>query len=273
MKKLTVSALIALASAGSGLYSFSPSVRLEVERQIGAVSDWSEEARLEYPVEFIEHVKVELEVDLTELEETRKALQVEATTLADEHKQQTAFLAQSHAMAEDFRAAYRQGEFPATIRDAAYTESDIRAQVRSLLAEADAYEANVSRIDAIREEAQKRAEELTVRIEQTHAELAALGAQRELLRTRKLTEDGAALLAQVDELMHGNEEVIEHINPVRSVRELAAASVEKSADPNNERVLQFLAESADDAQPVGRKARKGKKQRRETADRVTVFLN
>lgn len=274
MKKLTVSALIALASAGSGLYTFSPTIRLEVERQIRAVSHWSEEARREYPVEFIDHVKVELKADLAELGNSRQALQAEITALAEEHKEQKALLAQARTLAGEFRAAFQRGSFPATIRDAAYTETEVRAQVRSLLAEVAVYEGNVARIEAIRREGQKRTEELVGRIEKTHAELAALGAQRELLRAQKLTEDGAAMLVQVDDLLHGNEQTIEHVNPVRSVRELAAATEKPQVDVNEERVTQFLSASVDNNDfSVAQKSRDRKKRRRDSVDRISEFIN
>lgn len=60
-----------------------------------------------------------------------------------------------------------------------------------------------------------------VRLNATETQLAAIGAQRELLESRELTVVGEELIAQVDALFNVNERML-HDNLVRSDAELMA---------------------------------------------------
>lgn len=228
----------------TGLYFVSPAARTAVNYQIHSVAGWTEAARQADPVGFTSHVEATLTRDLRQLEETRRTLHAEVGLLARKYQEQTALRQQALTMADEFKAAWQRHQFPVTIRHAAYTESELLSQVRTLQAEADGYHSNVSQLSDVKIEAEKRLEEITVRIEKTRSDLAAVTTQRELLRTRQLTEDGQRLLAQVDELLHGNRVAIENSNPVRSVRELLASTPVPHRDSSADRVLRFLNEAS-----------------------------
>jgi hypothetical protein len=91
-----------------------------------------------------------------------------------------------------------------------------------LLAQADGYRQAVEKLTALQKQVEQRLEELTVRIESTRVQLAAIGAQRGLLQARVLSDEGARLVAQVDQLLDTNRQAV-HDNPVRNVSELLAA--------------------------------------------------
>jgi len=183
--------------------------------------------------------------DLTVMQKTRRELAAEVGSLARKTREQTAMAAQARTLADEFRIQYLSAQvsdsFPIEIRSQAYTEAQVRSQVSLLLAEAEGYEESLTDIESVQVEAEKRMEDLAVRINKTESQMVALSTKRELLRARKLTSEGAALLAQVDELMTGNTQAIAG-NPVRTVRELAAAEQAKpTGRATNRKVEDFLA--------------------------------
>jgi len=226
------------------LYFFGPAVRTEVDQQAQTWMGWTDKARQADPVGFTEHVEGQLKEDLVKLESTRRALITEAGTLSRNMQQQQALLEQADKLAEEFRSAYQaaqeEGRFPLTLHNAAYTEEQILSQVSLLLAEADGYRSSLAKLEEIRRKADEKLEVLTVRIDSTRADLAAMGTKRELFRARVLTTEAEQLIAHVDQLLERNEQVV-HGNPVRSVAELLAADNEQRADrPSIEVAREFL---------------------------------
>jgi len=156
-----------------------------------------------------------------QMAQTRGDLVAVLDKLDGKIREQQALLAYAEQFADEFRTAAQDAAYPVTVRGAAYTEDALVRQVSLLLAEAEGYKAGIDRLEAIRQQARAKYEELTVRLNRTESQLAALPAQRELLRVRKLSEDGEQLVAQVDELMQGNRRAIV-ADAVRSVQELLA---------------------------------------------------
>jgi len=244
---------LAIASAGTGAYLASPALRAHVSQQAESWLGWTEAARRADPAGFTTHVEQRLRADLEELTATRHELALDVAALVEQEKEQRDLLGSAEKLAEEFRVAYRAASgsigFPASIRNADYTESEVVQQVSLLLAEADGYRTSLERMSAVREQAEERLEELTVRINSTEAQLASLGVQRGLLRAHVLTDQGTELLAQVNELLDQNNATIRG-NPVRSVRELlAAADPAQPRHANLESAREFLAGRAQGGKP------------------------
>lgn len=248
MLKKIIIGLVVAGGMGVALYSLSPATRSVVQSESRNLFGWTETARQADPVGFTRHVEDRLRSDLNELQSSRRTLAMEVAELARKHREQTALLVEARRLAGEFQAAWRTGMFPVSIRNAAYTADDVQSQTSSLLAEIDGFTQTVARLEKVRKEAEAKLEEMTVRLNRTESELATIGAQRELLRSRVLSESGERLLTQVEQLLHGNEQIISD-NPVRSVRELLAAAVapRSEASVTSDRVMSFL--TADEEKP------------------------
>ena len=248
-KRVVVWLLVALAGGGAATLAIStycPGLWTQIDRKVTEVAGWTEEARQADPVGFVEYAGGKLRQDLETLQKTRRDLAAEIGGLAEKLRQQRALRDHARGLAEKFRTAYREATarqgFPVELCGGAYTAEQLKAQVSMLLAEAQGYEAAIAKLEEVRRRAETELETLTVRISQTESQLAALAAEKEVLKARQLTERGRLLLAQVESLMTENTQVIA-ANPVRSVQELIAAA-EKSARPgtHEQAVEAFLAE-------------------------------
>ncbi|MCA9021053.1 MAG: hypothetical protein KDA74_12980, partial [Planctomycetaceae bacterium] len=208
-------ALLVLSAA----YWGSPAFRAVLGGQVRNYTGWTEDARKADPVGFVNHIETKLKQDIGRFQLIRRNLRGELNTLTKKEKEQRALLTDAETYAAEFRNAYQEGQFPVEVRAAAYNEQELENQVGITLAEIDAYQQNVQKLSQVRQNAELKIEELIVCIDKSEAQLTALSTQRELLKVRELTTDGARLLSQVDQLLHRNEEVMTS-NPVRSVREL-----------------------------------------------------
>lgn len=224
----------------------SPSLRAQAYLQWTRWTGWTEDARRADPVGFAQHAEQKLRQDMEVMEKTRRELAAEVGQLSRKIREQQAMSEQAMVLAREFRNEYQEvssgGRFPVEVRGAAYTEAQVRSQVSMLLAEADGYEQSLEQLRDVKQEAESRMESLAVRINTSQAQRVGLSAKIELLRARQLTVEGERLLAQVDELMDGNTQLIEG-NPVRTVRELMDTPAGKPEKPaSTARVRDFLAE-------------------------------
>lgn len=244
MVKGILAASVVVASIVSAVYVGSPSFRSALDSQTRKLSAWSEAERQADPIGFVKHVEAKLGTDLNALKSVRQSLSFEASKLAEQRRTQEALLRQSNELAAEFRAAYQSGKDSATIRRCAYTREGMRTQVGSILAEVATYRSNIVRISEVQELANERLKELNTQVEETRAEIAALGTRRELLRSRKFTDEANQLVAAVDALFETNRHVIE-TNPVRSVRELLAEAERSNREVRSDdrEVTEYLAES------------------------------
>lgn len=242
-----VAAGVLALAALAGIYQTSPSLRAAVAAQGREWLGWTEAARRADPIGFTNHVEHRLKADVGTLQRCRQELLVGADELGGKLAQQIAYRDQARKLTEEFRAAYQSaqqsGTFPVQIRNASYGDEQLVAQVSLLLAETEGFDATVGRLEKIRQQAGTRLQEIVVRLNATEAQLAAIAAQRGLLRARELTTEGESLIAQVDELLEVNHTVLSH-NPVRPLAELLS-----SADPvapvsgSLDKARQYLAES------------------------------
>ena len=244
MLKYAIGLAAVLVVVAGGVIASRPALRAKLSQHYNQVTGWDEAARLADPVGFVTHAEAKMKEDLTVMQKTRRELAAEVGSLARKTREQQALAHQARALASEFRAAYQSakadGSFPIELHSEAYTEAQVRSQVSLLLAEAKGYEESLAGIESVQTAAEEQMEQLAVRVSKTESQLVALSTKRELLRVRKLTSDGKELLAQVNELMTGNTQAIAG-NPVRTVRELAAAESKPTGRANAQIVEAFLA--------------------------------
>ena len=128
-----------------------------------------------------------------------------------------------------YQTALNGGGFPVEVRGAAYTEAQLKSQVSMLLAQAAGGEASLAKLKKVQQAAESEVETLAVRIGSTETQLAVLSTERELLRARLITNEGEELMAQMDELMTGNSQLIAG-NPVRTVQDLMKVPASRSTE-------------------------------------------
>ena len=232
MFKALSTTLLGLVTVVAVAVGLSPALRTAATQQWSNHFGWTDAARQADPVGFAQYAERQLSRDLEELQRTRRELAAEVGQLVRRTRQQQALRDQGMALAEEFRTQYQlasaNGGFPLVVRNAAYTREQAEAQVSHLLAEMEGYEQSLALLTQVRQEAEVRLEALVVKVNQTETQLATLGTKRGLLRAERLSADGELLLAQLDELLTGNAQVIAE-NPVRTVEELLAAAPQPAA--------------------------------------------
>lgn len=256
----TIVLTVAIGGIGVGGYAVSPAFRAECGRRVAQLTGWTEEARQADPVGFSDFARQRLERDLGDLQEIRRELAAEIGQLAHKIREQEALRDQAKTLSEEFRDQHQQAstgeDYPVMVRLAAYTEDQVKSQVSMLLAEAEGYERALSGLQEVKQEAETKLESLVVSINETEAQLAALSTKRELLKIRLLSDEGEVLLAQVDDLLNGNTQLIDG-NPVRTVRELLQSPSQDSEQRvANTRVDEFLAQK-----PIAKREGKAKPQK------------
>lgn len=243
MKRLFVGGILASLLVGGALSA--PNVRTRVLAHWSAISGWSPAARAADPVGYVKWVERRLKRDLERLAPARDELGASVAKLNREKNRLDVLHEHARELAVEFRDAYHAGEFPVTVRGAAYTKQQLEYQISLALAEADGY---ANSLDIVRDtiaRAQSQSEVLSVQIAGSHTQLAVLDARRQLLQASQLTTVDATLVAQTDALLDGNVNVLAQAeeNPVRSVPELLeagrAASRQQVAGTN---VRAFLSE-------------------------------
>jgi len=244
MKSLIVGA-VSVATLAATVAGFSASFRSRVNQQIQSLTEWSMADREADPVGFAEYAHERLQSDLGVMQRTRRELSAEVGSLADQLREKQALHDQALQLAEDFHIVYQEattdGSFPIELRGAAYTEAQVKSQVSLLLAEADGFTESLKGLQSVQREAESQVEELAVRISSTESQLAMLSTERELLQARLVAGEGNELMAQMDELMTGNQRLIDD-NPVRTVAELSAVPSTESRQVASQSVVEeFLA--------------------------------
>lgn len=281
-KVLGLMMLAATAAAGFGAYTGCPSVRTFVSEQIHAWRGWTEASREADPVGFANYVEGRLEKDLKALERTRRELQAQVADIGRAAHEQQAMTEHAEKLTDEFRRAYRvakkRGTFPVTVREAAYTEEQVVRQVSLLLAQANGNRQGMTKLNDLRKQTEQRLEDLTVRIDDTQRQQAAIAAQRSLLMARVLSDEGTRLMAQLDALLDTNRRVV-HDNPVRSVQELLATDVAASEPRASlDAAREFLTAAAKpnaDEEPVARQPRtatRTKTKPNKSSDRLPIAV-
>ena len=236
--KIAVGLTLAALAAG-GFYTCSPAARTAVQSHGSGIFGWTDAARQADPAGFARYVEQTQQQNLTGLRVSRDAMVGEAASLGSKLREQAQMKSKAEAIADACRQAYQAGVFPVSLYGSTYSEGELKLQVRSLLAEVDAYTNNIEKLAAIQAEVEGKIEEYTARIEELDANLVALGAQRELLQARNLSDSNRELLVQVDRLLDARRQPMA-INPVRPTRNILQDIEPTPQQVNDERLNAFL---------------------------------
>ncbi len=101
-----------------------------------------------------------------------------------------------------------EGKFPVTVRSKEYSEAQLRTQGDLIVAQNAGLATSISAIESALVGANKKIQELIVNKEKTDTELSMLKTKKEVFTANKLTSEGLALVAQIDEILQGNERLI-----------------------------------------------------------------
>lgn len=225
----TLAIVLAVCVLGYLAWTRLPGVRTKIQKTVDDYGGWTQEARQEDPIGFVEYAEEKLRGDLSAFERSRVDLMDSKRNAEDEKLRNEGLLELANELATqfkgEFKAAESAGSWPVTVRGASYDRDQLVEQVESILSDKQSYTKVIAIYEQVISSASERDLDLKDRIKSTQATLVELKAQKELLRVDKLTAEADELLGQVDELLSGNHAALSGLEtPVRSVEDLLAAS-------------------------------------------------
>jgi hypothetical protein len=224
-------------------WKFMPGVREKGRSAYRKYGGWTEEARRDDPIGFIEYADKKLNADLSAMRQTRRDLSMARENIKAELRKTEELLAAATELAESFRAAYTAasggGGFPVKVSGREYTRDQLIEQVRLILMQRENYASLLVDLKKAEAGASAKQEELVPQIARTEALLATLPAKKEVARANKLTGRTEELLAKVDDVLVRNEEMVS-ASPVRTVEELAGAREIAGEGADEAEVMKFL---------------------------------
>ena len=241
MKKSICTLAVVVMVVGGTLMAKSPVCRTFIWERIHQVTQWTPEAIQKDPIAYMKFVEKKLAKDQNKIQETWRNLGVSVGKLAKKQSGKRELLERGTTFAEEFRDVYQNanGNFPVEVQGQTYTEAQIRSQLSLLLAQNDGLAESLSEIDIAMNNANSKMEELVVQKEKTESQLFLIATKRELFQAESLSTEGLLLIAQLNELFDGNEQVIAG-NPVRTIEQLVQAEKVSSVPANSVRVDEFL---------------------------------
>lgn len=213
---------------------------------------WTDEARKDDPVGYIEYAEEQLQANLEAFKSARgKFRESKAQANAELKKFTTLHLAAielSEQARDRFQAAEKATDgtgYPVLLQGEEYGRDDLIAQVKKILTQRDTYSGAVDKFQGIIANVEKEDDQLDERIFQIETKLQELEINKKVVEIQKVTAEVDELFAKVDALLGENQETLEQIDgPVRSVEELLRDAAEESApdasQKANEDVLNFL---------------------------------
>ncbi|MEM9382888.1 MAG: hypothetical protein AAGB93_23255 [Planctomycetota bacterium] len=224
MKTIVIVAVVAIA--GFLAWQNFPGLRTSISKAANEYGGWTEEARRNDPVGFIQHAQKELAGDIEQFEEARASLDVNkrnAETQLDKFRNDEANATElANKFKSLFQTAEASGTWPVDYLGESYDRQALIDQVDDLLAEkANATKLQAQYLEVITKVDLTR-DALRDRISESNFKLKELEAQEAIVKVDKLTTDSEELLAQVNELVEGNTKVA--ADPVRSIDELLKAA-------------------------------------------------
>jgi len=218
--------LVVVVAIGVAAWRLLPGLRTKARDVYGKHGGWTEEARRDDPVGFLEYAERKLTRDLAALNTSRGDLAQATQRIAAEQAKTEGLVASATTLGESFRAAYKAAEaakaWPVEVSGASYSREQLVQQVRLILMQKGNYEQIIGEFKKAADAAKKKAEQLVGQVNRTKATLAILPAKKEIARVNKLTEGIDDVLAKVNDLLGENEDVLS-ASPIRTVEELAAA--------------------------------------------------
>ena len=248
MKNIILLAVVVLG--GFLAWQYLPGLRSAVEGKINEYGGWTEEARKDDPVGFVEHAQKKLRANIATFEsvqdklaKTKKKAEDALEEFATKEKAATDM---SNELKELYSSAEATDAWPVTWKGKEYDRQEVIEQVKDVLAEKKSSSERQAEYAQILEDVDKRRGEVRDRITQSSTMIDKLESQKLSLETDKLTNDAEVMLAQVNDLVEDTSRVAE--DPVRSLddlmaaatKEKAAANEEEEVDVRNAEALDFL---------------------------------
>lgn len=217
-----------------------------------SVAGWTEDARKDDPVGYIDYASKELSANLEKFKAAQgKLVETKAQAQAKNKEYQTKHLA-AVQLSEDARELFQAAEkatdgngYPVTLLGEQYNRDQLIDQVKGILAERDLYADMTEQFGSVIASLDTEADKLRERVKTTEFHLTKLKAQREIVEIQQMTAEVDGVLAKVDEILGENHQALEYIDePVRTVDELlkdaASGAAKSKVDETTADVLNFL---------------------------------
>ncbi|MEM9802125.1 MAG: hypothetical protein AAGA20_17505 [Planctomycetota bacterium] len=228
MKYLIVIALI--AAGGYLAWQNLPGLRNTVTQAANQYGGWTEEARRNDPVGFMQHAQDELRSDIKGFEEARDELATNKTNaeanLERFRNEETAASEAANALRELYKSANESNSWPIEWMGQSYSREKLVEQVDQLLADKSNATERQADYQKVLDKVEATRTELRARINDSETALDRLAAQEAMIKVDKLTAEADELLAQVNELVEENAKVA--ADPVRTVDELVAEAAKQA---------------------------------------------
>lgn len=229
--------------------SYLPGVKAKIDTFTEKHTGWTEEARRNDPVGYIDYALGKLGENLDKFQAAKQELaqaKLDAKQKLEEYDgKHSAAVTLSEEARDIYQAAEEAGGYPVQLLSKSYTKDELVNQVQLILAERDTYASSIEKFKEVIAMLEKTQANLTTRITTTQGSITELKAQREVVKIQKLTSEADALLAKVDDILGKNEEALSILDdPVRSVEDLLKAGTESEegepVEAATAEALQFL---------------------------------
>lgn len=233
--------VLAVLAIGGAAYFFSPGFRAKVDAQYDKVGGWTEEARRNDPVGYIEFSVGKLRDNVAKFEEMGASLRGSKASLEQKKKENENKIAFAEKTLQELKAKFLEvkggaAKWPVEIAGKPYSEADLKNQVNLFLSQKEGFAGLAAQLEKALATADSKSNEILARISDSKGKLAMLETQKEIVKLNKLTGDTEKLLAQVQDVLVQNEAMVQG-SAVRTVEELmrdagtaAAAAVNPNVD-------------------------------------------
>ena len=210
----------------------SPAFRGTVQKQYRERAGWTEEARKEDPVGYINFAMEELKKDVEKLKGvqndfSRVRSKLDETLRDKQGKVQRASLILEAAKAK-YNTAKEKNDFPVVVEDRKYSEQELVSQIKLWLAEKKGDDQVIAQVENALKQQEDKRNQLAVRISDSQFKVSQLESQKVILQADKLNASGQEILKNVNDVLADNDiKIKEAESPIRTIDEIA-----KAADKN-----------------------------------------
>lgn len=212
-----------------------PGLRDKVTQAANKYGGWSEEARKNDPVGYIEYAIKALDKDVAQFTEANTKLKEAKASNEARLEEQRDKAAQANDLAnaikEQYKSAKENNAWPITVAGNEYTETAAVDLVGNLLQTKTTATALMADYEGVLATINKKTSELTQRISDSKFNKEKLMAQKELVKVDNLSTEADELLAKVNDLVEGNSKVAE--GPAMTFDDLMK-DIDKQAKANAE---------------------------------------
>jgi phage shock protein A len=243
---MTGSRLIGIVAAliviGVVAWVVSPSFRAKAGKAWTDHAGWTDEARREDPVGFIDYSIKQLDDSIGKFDSAKVDLAQAKGKLEGMKQTNAEKLAFAEKQLGEFKAAYKTAEggkgWPVEIAGRSYSQDQLKSQVELFLSQKASYEGIIAETEDGLKVAEAKHRELVNRINESKHNLERLRTQRELVKINKLTAETEKMMAEVNQVLIENDQV-NAPESVRTVEDMMkdAASAPAKATPKADEFL------------------------------------